>query len=81
MTCLNAAIRPANIRGVPEDTLYIPIIFENTDWNNPNNPFAIDNYTNNYSHILELKGIMKDTKAWKIEHHCVQHTGQTIMAV
>nr|BCS51496.1 coat protein [Vitis cryptic virus] len=63
---LNATIRPTHIKGVMEDTLFIPLIANTIDWNDEYDPFHIPNFELNYDLVTGLIGIMKDRKAWKI---------------
>lgn len=67
LTLVNAAIRPTNIRGVPEDTLYIPLLAEQIDWLDlDSNFFGLNYYSYDYNCLLGLIGIMKESKSWKI---------------
>nr|WAK97195.1 putative coat protein [Dichroa partitivirus 2] len=63
---LNASIRPTHIKGIMEDTLYIPLIHENPTWDNNVSPFAIVNFNLSFDLVNGLIGIMKDRKGWKI---------------
>lgn len=59
---LNAAIRPTNIVGTPEDTLYIPYLHSNPQWENTQNPFCITDGVQDFDCFFGMISIMKDRK-------------------
>lgn len=64
---LSASLRPTNISGMMEDTLYIPLLADEIDWNNESNPFNVSNFVLNYDLVNGLIGILKSQKLWNIQ--------------
>ena len=65
---LNASIRPTHIKGIMEDTLYIPLLHTDPNWaaTNNNNPFNVTNWNLDFDLINGLIGTMKTRKGWKL---------------
>lgn len=77
LTTLNASIRPTNLKGIPEDVLYIPIISETVDWANAeSNIFNINNFVLNYDCAVGLISIMKERRDWNMSSLVTNVTGR-----
>nr|AVV48359.1 putative coat protein [Pepper cryptic virus 1]QEO60281.1 putative coat protein [Pepper cryptic virus 1]QEO60283.1 putative coat protein [Pepper cryptic virus 1]QEO60285.1 putative coat protein [Pepper cryptic virus 1]BEU86401.1 putative coat protein [Pepper cryptic virus 1] len=66
---LSMSIKPTHIQHTPENTLWIPILCENYDWdrNEANhNPFGITNFTLNSNLFYGLLAILKERKEFKL---------------
>nr|WEU67079.1 coat protein [Galphimia cryptic virus] len=75
LAMLNAHIRPTNIVGTPESTLWVPIIANVIDWDTEN-PFGITNYDADFCFTKGLIDIMKDSKNWGTQNLVTSTTGR-----
>ncbi|XP_024027537.1 uncharacterized protein LOC21397379 isoform X2 [Morus notabilis] len=63
---LNASIRPTYLKGMMEDTLYIPIFSEQpVNWR-ADNPLGIVGWNTNYTCLHGLIAIMQERKFWNM---------------
>lgn len=65
LTSLNASIRPTHVKFILDNALYIPIIGECINLNNPN-PFGINNFTLEEDLFDGITQIMKEKSLWHL---------------
>ncbi|KAK1584359.1 hypothetical protein Q3G72_032274 [Acer saccharum] len=64
---VNAVIRPTNIKGCSEDTLFIPLITDAPDWTGVNDPFHIDHFIIDQPRFNMVMEVIKDKRTgWNI---------------
>lgn len=78
LVLLNASIRPTNIKGTSEDTMFIPLLSsKKIDWDKSStNPFGITNFNFNHPLMVGMLGIIKERKLWKISPLVTDTTGR-----
>ncbi|QED42882.1 ORF1 [Panax cryptic virus 1] len=67
LSLLSASIKPTHIKLTSEDTLYIPLLADNINWNNLENPFGITSYIINLEAFYGITQIMKERKHWNMQ--------------
>lgn len=75
LVLLNAQIRPTQIHGTPEATLWIPLISSTINWSS-SNPFGINHYNADYNLTRGLVDIMKESRRWTIQDLVTSVTGR-----